>query len=174
MTLMLVTLGVLAGIVLLVTLIGLMLPADHVVSRTLQLRRQPPEVWKVIRDFEMMGSWHPDLTAVRRLPDRNGHEVWEETYGRNMVIPLETVLEDPQRRLVRRIADDGLAFGGEWVYVITPATNGGCQLTLTERGTVRNPVFRFLSRFIIGHESTIETYLKALAEHFGEPSAIRG
>lgn len=174
MTVGLVIVGVLAGIFLLIALIGSILPADHVVSRTLSLSRPPAEVWKVIRDYQGMAFWHPDLTSIKRLADRNGHEVWEESYGRNMIIPLETITEEPQRRLVRRIADDKLPFGGEWEYVITPSTDGGCKLTVTERGTVRNPIFRFISRFVMGHASTIEGYLGALADHFGEPASIRG
>jgi hypothetical protein len=36
------------------------------------------------------------------------------------------------------------------------------RLTITERGVVYNPVFRFASRFIIGHAGSIEQYLAAL------------
>ncbi len=165
--------GVLAGILLLIALIGSLLPADHTVTRTLTLNQPPAQVWQVITDFQGMGSWHPQVTSVRRLSDRNGSEVWEETYGRNMVIPLETIEKESPRRLVRRIATDQLAFTGEWEYVITPTTNGGCQLTVTERGSVSNPIFRFISRFVMGHATTIENYEKALAARFGETANIR-
>ena len=111
--------------------------------------------------------------GVRRLPDRNGHEVWHEEYSRGMTIPLETMETDSPRRLVRRIAADDLGFGGVWEYVITPTTEGGCQLTITERGTVGNPLFRFLSRFVFGHSATMEKYLISLANKFSETPVIR-
>lgn len=173
MSVIIVIVCVLLGIVSLMAIVGSMLPADHVVTRTISLNQSPMQVWQVMNDFQGMASWHPQLSSVKRLSDQNGHEVWEESYGRNMIIPLETIESEAPRRLVRRITSSDLAFGGEWEYVITPTTNGGCQLTITERGTVRNPLFRFLSRYVIGHASTIENYQKAMATRFGETANIR-
>jgi hypothetical protein len=65
----------------------------------------------------------------------------------------------PPRRLVTRIADQSLPFGGTWTYELTPA-GSGTRLTITEHGTVFNPVFRFMSRFVFGHAATIERFLK--------------
>jgi hypothetical protein len=36
------------------------------------------------------------------------------------------------------------------------------MLRITEQGEVYNPVFRFVSRFVIGQNRTIETYLRDL------------
>jgi hypothetical protein len=38
---------------------------------------------------------------------------------------------------------------------------------ITERGEVYNPVFRFVSRFIMGHSATASAFLKALGAKFG-------
>ncbi|QQS45045.1 MAG: SRPBCC family protein [Acidobacteriota bacterium] len=164
---------VLVVVFLAIVLTGYLLPVDHIATRTLTLNQTPANVWQVITDIQGMSSWHAEVTSVRRLPDQNGHEVWAESYGRNMIIPLETIEKDSPRRLVRRIATDQLAFSGVWEYVITPTTNGGCQLTVTERGSVHNPIFRFISRFVMGHATTIENYEKALAARFGETANIR-
>jgi len=56
---------------------------------------------------------------------------------------------------------------GSWEYVFAPAA-GGTVLTITEKGEVSNPLFRFMSRYIFGQTATIDTYLKSLAKHFGE------
>jgi len=53
------------------------------------------------------------------------------------------------------------------------AISGQCQLTIVERGKVRNPFFRFMSRFIFGHGATIENYLSSLAKSFGEKAALK-
>ncbi len=37
------------------------------------------------------------------------------------------------------------------------------SVTITERGSVYNPIFRFMSRFIFGHTATVEAYLDAPA-----------
>ena len=42
------------------------------------------------------------------------------------------------------------------------AAGGGSAITVTERGEVYNPAFRFLSKFVFGHESSIRSFLDAL------------
>ncbi len=170
---LLIAIGVLAGLGLTATLIGSLLPVDHIATRSLKLRQAPQTVWQTITDYPGQTQWRADLQRVERLPDRNGHEVWLEEYGRGMKIPLETIEAAPPQRLVRLIADDELAFGGTWEYTIAPAADGACQLTITERGKITNPLFRFLSRFVFGYTATIETYLKSLAGKFGEAPDIR-
>jgi hypothetical protein len=87
--------------------------------------------------------------------------MWTETDNHGQTITFERVESLPSRHLVVRIADRKLPFGGTWIYEITP-TDQGCSLTITEHGEVYNPVFRFVSRFIIGHTATIDAYMKAL------------
>jgi hypothetical protein len=43
---------------------------------------------------------------------------------------------------------------------------------VTEHGTVSNPIFRFMSHFIMSQTATIDDYLKALAAHFHEEAQI--
>jgi hypothetical protein len=38
----------------------------------------------------------------------------------------------------------------------------GSELRITEEGEVYNPIFRFVSRFIMGHTATIDSYLSAV------------
>jgi hypothetical protein len=77
----------------------------------------------------------------------------------------------PERRFVARIADTDQGFGGTWTYDIEPATNGS-RVTITERGFVTNPLFRFMSRFVFGYHGTQEAYLRALGKRFGGPVAL--
>jgi len=169
----LIVVAVLAGLILIVTLIGLALPEAHVASRALILQQSPQSVWQAISDFANQTKWRSDLKRVERLPDLDGNEVWLEELRRGMSVTLETIESDSNRRLVRRIADDSLPFGGVWEYNITPTTEGGCQLTIVERGRVRSPFFRFMSRFVFGHAATIESYLSSLAKSFGEKAVIK-
>jgi hypothetical protein len=38
---------------------------------------------------------------------------------------------------------------------------------------VYNPLFRFISRYVMGHTATIESYLRALGKRFGdEPTPV--
>ena len=73
--------------------------------------------------------------------------------------------------MVTRIADPKLPFGGSWSHQISPV-DGGSSLRITETGEVYNPIFRFVSRFFIGHAASIEKYFTALGNKFGERVTI--
>jgi hypothetical protein len=60
-----------------------------------------------------------------------------------------------------KIADPDLPFGGTWTYTLTPAGTG-TRLQITEEGAVHNVLFRFVSRFVIGHTASIDRYLADL------------
>ena len=68
--------------------------------------------------------------------------------------------------MVTRITDKSLPFGGSWEYLVT-SEGTGSRVQITERGEVYNPVFRFVSRFIMGHSATASAFLKALGAKFG-------
>ena len=65
-----------------------------------------------------------------------------------------------------RIADE-LPYGGTWTFSLEPG-DSACVLTLTEDGEVYNVIFRFVSRFIMGYNGSLETYLRDLGKKFGE------
>jgi len=163
-------LAVLAGTVLIAALIGWMLPRDHTASRAAHFRQSPETIWAVITDVDTMPSWREGLKSVKHLPDRNGLPAHLEvtTSGE---IPLEMVEMTPPRKLVSRVANENLPFGGTWTFEITPEGDGA-TLRITEQGWVSNPIFRFASRFVLGYTSNMETYLKSLGRKFGETAQV--
>jgi uncharacterized protein YndB with AHSA1/START domain len=166
-----IALAILVGIFVLIVLIGSFLPRRHVVARTLKTARSPEEVWQVITDYEAVPTWHKDVKAVARLPDRNGHPVWRETYKGNYPIQLEITEAVAPRRLVRAIADEKGPFSGCWEFDMVPE-DGGCRVTLTERGDIANPFFRFMARLFMDPALYLVMYLRALAVRLGDQPAI--
>jgi uncharacterized protein YndB with AHSA1/START domain len=162
--------ALLAGLLLLIVVIGALLPKKHLATREGRYHQPPDAIWKAITDIDGMPSWRAGLKSVRRLPDVNGLPAWVETMDSG-VIPLETTAAEPPAKLVVRIADPKLPFGGTWTYEIR-ATPEGSALRITENGEVYNPVFRFVSRFFLGYTATIDGYLNSLAKKFGEPPWI--
>jgi uncharacterized protein YndB with AHSA1/START domain len=161
---------VLAGLLILITLIGWLLPKNHVATRMGRYRQPPEAIWKAITDVDAMPSWREGLKSVERLPDRNGLPAHVEI-TRNGKIPFEAIEMTRPQKLVTRIADPKLPFGGTWTFEIAPVPDGA-TLRITERGYVTNPFFRFMSRFAYSQTSTMETYLKSLAKKFGEQPRI--
>lgn len=146
----------------LTAVLGMQLPEQHTVSRTAEFRQSPQQLWDVIAGPP---TWRPEVERYELL-SADPHRTWRE-YGRHgEKMTYEVVQSDPPGKLVTRIADPHLPFGGTWTYQITP-TASGSRLTITENGKIYNPVFRFVARYVQGYSATIDTYLKALRTKFG-------
>lgn len=150
--------------------VGSVLPRGHVASRSIRLPASRAAVWQVITDHANAASWRTGLTAVARGPDDDGKAVWREIDRRGDALALATLEEVPPGRLVRRIADPALPFGGTWTYDLTDEGQG-CRVTITEHGEVRHVIYRFVSRFVLGHTATIDVYLRDLGRKFGGSAA---
>jgi hypothetical protein len=124
--------------------IGSLLPRNHNASRTLRLTRPPVDVW-------------PVLIQATEASD----------------VPVEVLERDPPRRLVTRVTEKEKNFGGTWTITIGQ-TSSGSDVTITEDGWVANPIFRFVSRFLIGHHATMDALLKQVAKTLSEPAALSG
>jgi len=155
---LLVVVLVLASILILIIVIGALLPKKHTVSRTVSLRQPAEAVWSLISGPP---TWRPDVRNYEELPAHDGRRMWRETDKSGQTIKYEAIESTAPRHLVVRIADPTLPFGGTWTYDITPSGQS-CSLTVTENGEVYNPLFRFVSRFIIGQTATLEAYIKVL------------
>lgn len=174
--------GGLFGLVVLLALVGMLFPRDHVATRTLRLRRAPAEVWKVVTDLGGQLTWRADLKGVSKVSEAAREqgmvgEVWREQFGRHAfeLATREAIPPDPSDRtpgrMVRELITPGLAFRGRWEYVVAPGADGGSVVTLTEHGTVTNPVFRAVGR-LTGQARHLDRYLVALARRFGEPARL--
>ena len=164
----LVILGVVVGPVLVVLVVGALLPRDHVATSAVTMRQPPEVVWPVIRDQGALPSWWPEITGSERLADRDGREVWRQTMrsGFEMVVVV-TEVDEPTRLVTHIDSPPGAPFGGDWIYRLSPA-DGGTRVSVTERGWIANPVFRFLARVVFSYHDTLDGYLEALGRHFGE------
>ena len=151
------------------TTAGFFLPAGHLAVSRARFAVPADSVWAVISDLERAPSWRPDVQRMERLPDRDGRPMWLEV-GQTGSLPYAVVEWTPPSRLALRIEDPDLPFGGTWTYVVEPA-EAGALLTVTEQGTIRNALFRALSRFVFGHHSTLDGYLRSLGKRFGEETA---
>ena len=154
------TVGGVAALVLLVVLVGLFLPVRHSATVARDVSGTPEEVWAVITDVEGFAAWRPDVDRAERIEPIGGWPAWREE-GPSGTLTFAVAAVEPRRRLVTEIVDEGLPFGGRWTYLLESAP-GGTHLTITEDGFIYSPVYRFVSRFFIGYESTAQAYLDAL------------
>jgi hypothetical protein len=158
---------VLIVLVLGILVVGALLPEEHHASRTLRLRQSPQAIWEAINDHANEPQWRSDIASVNSLGNREGKPVWQENYKDGNTVSLITTESKPPTRLVRELTDVEGPFSGRWEIDIKPTATGS-EITITEIGKVSNPIFRFVSRFIIGHTTFMERYLTSLAGKFGE------
>jgi uncharacterized protein YndB with AHSA1/START domain len=162
----------LVGLVGAVFLVGAMFPLEHTVTQVLELSQPPDAVWQVLVDYENQSVWRTEIKKAERLPEREGRAVWKQTYKDGTPVTLEIAEMTAPTRLVEILADVGGPFVGQWEYKLT-ATEKGSRLTLTEKGQMKNPFFRFVYHAILGKGKFIGDYLKALAKKFGEKPVIQ-
>jgi hypothetical protein len=140
----LIIVGGLVVLVAVVGAVGAMLPRTHKASRTLRVRRPPEEVWPVLLRATQASS-----------------------------VPADVLESVPPHRLVTRVTEKEKNFGGTWTIAIA-SVPGGATVTITEDGWVVNPIFRFVSRLIIGHHATMDALLTTVAKTFSEDAALSG
>lgn len=143
---------------------GYLLPENHTAKTRATLNRNPEVFFELITDFPKWPRWNKETKKVERLPDQNGHMVWR--LGDLLLEIVEIVPPtNGSARLITRIADPKSPFGGTWTWLIEPI-GGASQVTIIEEGTIKNPLFRFLAKYLFGHHATAKTYFHALGAHF--------
>ena len=166
--------GIVAGLVVIVgimALVGSMLPKAHVTSRSILLHRSPQDVYATVRDFESAPKWRTDVKRMEVEAPQGGPVYFREE-GKHGTVNYELVEDVPAQRMATRIRDTDLGYSGQWTYSFTPE-NGGTRVTIRENGEVSNVLFRFMSHYVFGQTSMMDSYLTSLAKHFGEEAAPR-
>ena len=165
MKIALIVLGIIVALVLLVVAIGYTLPQKHHAARQVTLKAPPAAVFDAITTPADFPLWRAKVTKVEMLTSPNGRLRYRELGGDGPIL-YEVDESTRPSRLVTRIADTSLPFGGTWTFDLSPAASG-TTVRITEDGEVYNPIFRFVSRFVMGHHATIDVYLGDLGRRFG-------
>ena len=159
------TVGGIVALALLVLAVGFFLPTRHVATVSRVVSGEPQQVWDAITGVEDFGSWRTDIERAVRLEPIDGWPAWREEGASGSLTFAMTGIQPPNL-LVTRIVDEGLGFGGTWTYELEQVPDG-TLVTITENGFVTNAIYRLVSRFVIGYESTLTTYMDALDAHMG-------
>ena len=158
---MLIIVAALALVVVLVVIVGSSLPVEHRATREATIHHPLALVHETITEVAAYPTWRPSVKRVEWLPTSDGVTRFRE-HSSNGAITYEMRELTPGSRIQTRILDTNLGFGGTWTYELAPIA-GGTTVRITEDGTVTNPIFRVVSRFIMGHHATIDAYLRDLS-----------
>lgn len=164
---------VLVAVVVIALLIvgwGALLPKKHHSEDSVIVKADPAEIWNAISDVKDSPSWRSDVTRVEVLDDANPASHWRE-FNKNNGVTFRLDHSQPPSQRVVSIDDPALPFGGTWTMTIEPFEPGITHVRIDEEGEVRNPVYRWVSRYIIGQRSSMERYLLDLQKHFAAKAA---
>jgi hypothetical protein len=145
---------VIVALVIIMILIGRMLPEGHVAMQSKTFSSSQDEVWKVISGVSDWKSWRSDVHDLTITSD--------STFKADDVEYLMSIVE-PGASFTTTIITKDLPYGGMWHYLIEKEGDG-CKLTVTEIGDVYNPMFRFMSKYIFGHDGSLKEYMKVLSK----------
>jgi uncharacterized membrane protein len=159
-----------AAVVVAVIVGGLVTPRDHSVARAVVIPASAESVWATIRDFARYDEWRNELEGAEVVDTDQPQPRWRETSTRGSVTFGVTHDEAPLR-LVVRILDEDLPFTGEWTWELR-TEGAGTRVTITERGSVPNPLFRFIAAHFVGYTRSLDAYLRALAARHQAPNVM--
>lgn len=152
--------GALVLLIAIVVGVGYALPVKHRASRSARYSATPDVVFGIISNPVAFPEWRSRVKSVESVTRPDGRFSFREI-GSDGTITYVVEEATPSVRLVTRIDDKSLPFGGQWTFELAGSA-GGTTLVITEDGEVYNPLFRFMSKYVFGHHATIDTYLKDL------------
>ncbi len=164
---MIVVASLAALVVVVVVVIGMALPQSHVARRSAHLSIPPDKVWSIVTDVSSYPAWRPEVASVEKLPSVGGKLAWREVSAKGNKLSYDAPTADARSHFVTRITDTGIPFGGSWDYKIEP-DGAGTRITITENGEVYNPIFRFVSKYLMGYTASLDKYLRSLAAKAGD------
>ena len=132
----------------------------------MRFRPKPPELFTIVSDFAKYPDWRAGVTRLE-IEGAVGQGALIREHGPNGIIPYRIETFEPPSKIVMRIADPSLEFGGTWTFEVFQ-NDSGSELVITENGEVYNPIFRFISKFFFSETATIDTYMADLKRKLGE------
>jgi len=155
---------------LVVFVVGYRLPQQHTASVEREYAVAPGRVFGEIANPSEYPRWRSGVQRVEMLPpDSTGRTRFQEI-SLSDEITYEIEQQIPDRLFVTRIADENLPYGGTWTFELEP-TQTGTLVRITEDGEVRNPIFRFVSKYVMGQTRGINKYLDDLEKRLKSAAA---
>ena len=147
--------------------LGVMDPAEHVVTRKAKFNKPPAVMWALLADPTQQIKWRRDVLNVAPVTLPNGARGFEEQWRNGAKLLTEIKVIEPGRKLQIGVVNTDLPFGGATTYEFTPVGEG-TELRLTEKGFIRSPFMRFFTKYVFGYSSSVDGVLHLVGLYFGE------
>ena len=160
-------LGSAALVVVAANVIGCFLPERYRAQGLLETSLGVSELWAALHDPNAHPVGGRMAKDVELLPDENGLPVWIENLGSSKV-RVATVESQPERRVVRAMADQVVPMTARTEIDLEPMDSGGSRLRLQheiviKRGTWHVSMMRFMVALTRAARSGMQGYFRQFA-----------
>jgi hypothetical protein len=153
-----ISLGILIVLIAIIYLIGSLMNVKHVATIQREFKKTSSnEILSLITNYKEYASWRSGIKEL--TVDSVNHWTEKNSHGDKVSYRLE--MGDEKGKLMTRILNKDLTYGGFWEFTIT-TMDDGCSVKIVENGEVYNPLFRFMAKYIFGHETTLKNYMNDL------------
>lgn len=150
--------------------LGRRLPADHVVTATLKLKRPVQDVHALIVDIASWDRWDVGINKIERLESEGECTRIRMHMGRNSFV-MKLISSESPRSIAIHACDDHGFFEGRWEYEIGDADDR-TVIKLTEYGRVQPAIPRAMLKLFADPAMYLKRHLKMVATAFSEPAEI--
>jgi hypothetical protein len=165
--------------------IGLLLPSEHVVSRTQKYNTTPYILWTILTSVRDYPAWRSNIEEVNIRSDDFENDLnkyeddnrvtfieYSKKKRRTVIIHIE---QEHEKKLLRVLEErpyiapgegtttSNATFHGTWSFTIEPIDEESVELTIKEQGVIKKPMVRTLHRFFFGYHRGIDRFMKDLA-----------
>jgi len=147
---------------------GYLLPARRATVRSKHFDASAEQVWTIA---DGPPDWMPNVRKYRALPSTGAHRRWQVTSPAGQRAALVITEEEAPTSLATRIESGNPPYVRSWTYRIIGNTDG-CKVTITETREIYSPLFRFISRFVLGSGAAVDEQMRALERRIGEKRGI--
>lgn len=138
---------------------GQRLPVEHRAVASGRVEAAQDAVWRLVANPATHVAWR---TGVIKISAQPGEEhCWIEAH-RSMdltLCPLESV---PERLKIVHVGGKDTRFGGTWTFALTPLSTEATEVTVTEDGFVRPPLWRFAGHYLMGEQTNVKQFVQDL------------
>lgn len=135
--------------------IGLLLPRQQTAIASVRVEAEPEAVWDYVINSSALSAWPADSRYAQSAPEAGSAASRKRPVDGQTAIRVRKLVEP--ELLVVTFDNDQHPFIGTRTVEIHPVF-GGTLLTITERGKITDPFYRFLSRVMFKDASGLHDY----------------
>ncbi|KAI8384613.1 uncharacterized protein BYT42DRAFT_493724 [Radiomyces spectabilis] len=178
---------------ILIYVIGLLLPASHIVSRTAQFTTTADHLWHILTNVQQYPEWQTKLervtvnsTETDSSPQEERLIFTEHTKRKRRIVVIH-VIQKPYRKLLRILEEQAASthtsppsspsrkpsFSGSWTFEIIPSdekelAQPHVTLKITQQGVIKKPMVRVSHLLLFGFYRRIDRFLKDIGKKIEE------